>query len=448
MDLETGVDVQGLLDQVRQQADEVQRIQRSVEAMLVKGNSRNNEVTVTADRYRPVHRDQHRPGVAAPLQRARPRRHRAGGGQRRAAQARRGQHRAVQADHRGGRPDRAGRPMTLPASVSSACRVTVVTPQARVDVALPLGSTLVELIPQLIRLSGAESLAQADNPGWLLSRLGGAPMPLGMTITAAGIRDGDVLTSTRKSGGWHRCCSTTWSTRSPAPRRTATEPGARRPASGPAGRGGALFVGAAFLLLRGMSGSPFAPGRRRRARHPAARRRWGAGQGVRRCGRGRGVRVDRRRRCPVGRFDCCAAFCRVPGRCRPRCRLGRLDGLRRAGGGVVVGPPAVVRRPRRRGRRRDDHRRHRAVVRGSRRRARRGVDGRDDRAGRPGPDGGPAPGKAAVAARAGGYRIVSSRGGTDPRARRAESDRQRRTDPHRPARRAWHWPPSAGFSLC
>jgi hypothetical protein len=44
---EVDVDVAGLLDQVRQQADEVQRIQRSVEAMQVKGNSRNNEVTVT-----------------------------------------------------------------------------------------------------------------------------------------------------------------------------------------------------------------------------------------------------------------------------------------------------------------------------------------------------------------------------------------------------------------
>jgi Uncharacterized protein conserved in bacteria len=44
---ETDVDVAGLLDKVRQQADEVQRIQRSVEAMQVKGNSRNNEVTVT-----------------------------------------------------------------------------------------------------------------------------------------------------------------------------------------------------------------------------------------------------------------------------------------------------------------------------------------------------------------------------------------------------------------
>jgi nucleoid-associated protein EbfC len=44
---EMDADVTGLLDKVRQQADQVQRIQRSVEAMQVKGNSRNNEVTVT-----------------------------------------------------------------------------------------------------------------------------------------------------------------------------------------------------------------------------------------------------------------------------------------------------------------------------------------------------------------------------------------------------------------
>lgn len=47
MNPEVDVDVNGLLEQVRQQADEVARIQRSVEAMQVKGNSRNNEVTVT-----------------------------------------------------------------------------------------------------------------------------------------------------------------------------------------------------------------------------------------------------------------------------------------------------------------------------------------------------------------------------------------------------------------
>jgi len=47
MNPETDVDVEGLLEKVRQQTDQVQRIQKAVEAMEVKGNSRDNEVTVT-----------------------------------------------------------------------------------------------------------------------------------------------------------------------------------------------------------------------------------------------------------------------------------------------------------------------------------------------------------------------------------------------------------------
>jgi type VII secretion integral membrane protein EccD len=76
---------------------------------------------------------------------------------------------------------------------ASTCRVTVVTPYARVDVALPVQATLAELIPQLIRLVGAEGQASAESPGWVLARLGGAPFPVGLTVTAAAIRDGDVL---------------------------------------------------------------------------------------------------------------------------------------------------------------------------------------------------------------------------------------------------------------
>ncbi|HEX5117175.1 MAG TPA: type VII secretion integral membrane protein EccD [Pseudonocardiaceae bacterium] len=79
------------------------------------------------------------------------------------------------------------------AGVAPTCRVTVVTPYARVDVALPVRATLAELVPQLIRLAGAEGQASPDNPGWVLSRLGGAAFPPGLTVTAAAIRDGDVL---------------------------------------------------------------------------------------------------------------------------------------------------------------------------------------------------------------------------------------------------------------
>jgi hypothetical protein len=44
---EMDTDVAGLLDRVRRQTDQVQRIQRSVEAMRITGTSRNGEVTVT-----------------------------------------------------------------------------------------------------------------------------------------------------------------------------------------------------------------------------------------------------------------------------------------------------------------------------------------------------------------------------------------------------------------
>ncbi|WP_158888375.1 type VII secretion integral membrane protein EccD [Amycolatopsis anabasis] len=76
---------------------------------------------------------------------------------------------------------------------SAARRVTVVTPRARVDVALPPQGTLAELVPQLVRLAGAEGQASAEHPGWVLSRLGGAPLSPGLTVSAAAVRDGEVL---------------------------------------------------------------------------------------------------------------------------------------------------------------------------------------------------------------------------------------------------------------
>ncbi len=74
---------------------------------------------------------------------------------------------------------------------SAARRVTVVTPNARVDVALPLEATLAELLPQLVRLVGAQT--RTVSAGWALSRLGGAPLEPVLTVTAAGLRDGDVV---------------------------------------------------------------------------------------------------------------------------------------------------------------------------------------------------------------------------------------------------------------
>lgn len=47
MNAEIDADVAGLLDKVRQQTDQVRRIQRAIETMQVTGRSRNDEVTVT-----------------------------------------------------------------------------------------------------------------------------------------------------------------------------------------------------------------------------------------------------------------------------------------------------------------------------------------------------------------------------------------------------------------
>ncbi len=82
-------------------------------------------------------------------------------------------------------------------SVSSTPRrVTVVSPRARVDVALPVESTLAELLPQLVSMTGAES-SEPGPPGavtgWALSKLGGVPLEPGHTVIRAGLRDGDVL---------------------------------------------------------------------------------------------------------------------------------------------------------------------------------------------------------------------------------------------------------------
>ncbi|MEO7289122.1 MAG: type VII secretion integral membrane protein EccD [Jatrophihabitantaceae bacterium] len=76
-------------------------------------------------------------------------------------------------------------------AMDTARRVTVVTPSARVDVALPVESTVAELLPQLMALAGVED-ARADG-GWSLSRLGGAPIEGGLSVSAAGVRDGEVL---------------------------------------------------------------------------------------------------------------------------------------------------------------------------------------------------------------------------------------------------------------
>jgi ESX secretion system protein EccD len=74
------------------------------------------------------------------------------------------------------------------------CRVTLVAPQGRFDIALPASVPLAYLVPPLLQQAG-EDLAEAglEHGGWAVQRLGGWPLDTGQSAAALGINDGEVL---------------------------------------------------------------------------------------------------------------------------------------------------------------------------------------------------------------------------------------------------------------
>ncbi|TDC66576.1 type VII secretion integral membrane protein EccD [Actinomadura sp. GC306] len=74
------------------------------------------------------------------------------------------------------------------------CRVTVVGPSRRVDIALPADATFAELYPTMLRYAG-QNLADAGlaHGGWVLQKLDEAPFDPASTPAQAGIRDGDLI---------------------------------------------------------------------------------------------------------------------------------------------------------------------------------------------------------------------------------------------------------------
>ena len=78
--------------------------------------------------------------------------------------------------------------MTTP----TARRVTVVAPHGRIDLALPVRSSIAELVPELVRIAASHGGVPSAT-GWVLGRLGGAPLPAGSTVASAMIRDGELL---------------------------------------------------------------------------------------------------------------------------------------------------------------------------------------------------------------------------------------------------------------
>lgn len=74
------------------------------------------------------------------------------------------------------------------------CRVTVVGPARRVDLALPGYVPFADLFPTVARYAGLEGPQATSEPGgWVLQRLGQEPFPPAMTPSEANLRDGEMI---------------------------------------------------------------------------------------------------------------------------------------------------------------------------------------------------------------------------------------------------------------
>ncbi|WP_432041639.1 type VII secretion integral membrane protein EccD [Streptomyces cadmiisoli] len=79
-------------------------------------------------------------------------------------------------------------------AVSELCRLTVRAPSVSVDLAVPADVPVADLLPTLLRYVGEEAEeAGLDHAGWVLQRLGDAPLDEETTLARAGLADGAVL---------------------------------------------------------------------------------------------------------------------------------------------------------------------------------------------------------------------------------------------------------------
>lgn len=78
--------------------------------------------------------------------------------------------------------------------VAGLCRITVRTPVRSIDLAVPTDVPVADLLPTLLGYGG-DDLEESgiEHGGWVLQRLGGAPLDEEHTIDAAGLRDGETI---------------------------------------------------------------------------------------------------------------------------------------------------------------------------------------------------------------------------------------------------------------
>jgi type VII secretion integral membrane protein EccD len=81
-------------------------------------------------------------------------------------------------------------PRLAPGAAVEVCRLTVKTPDRRIDLALPVSAAIGEVLP-LVVTGGLRP--GADEAAWVLQRLGGPPLDPGASPESLGLHDGEVL---------------------------------------------------------------------------------------------------------------------------------------------------------------------------------------------------------------------------------------------------------------
>ncbi|GAB3625030.1 type VII secretion integral membrane protein EccD [Mariniluteicoccus endophyticus] len=72
--------------------------------------------------------------------------------------------------------------------------MTVISPTRRIDLALPGGTPLIDLLPNIVRFAGYEGGSASDaQQTWVLQRFGEDPLDTNLDVAELGLRDGETL---------------------------------------------------------------------------------------------------------------------------------------------------------------------------------------------------------------------------------------------------------------
>ncbi|TMR35996.1 type VII secretion integral membrane protein EccD [Nonomuraea zeae] len=81
----------------------------------------------------------------------------------------------------------------MPLPLPVLCHVTIVGPGRKADLTLPADIPLPHVLPGLLRVLGEVGGDATSSPGWVLQRLGGAPLDLEQSLGTLGVLDAEIL---------------------------------------------------------------------------------------------------------------------------------------------------------------------------------------------------------------------------------------------------------------